>query len=67
MSEESDILKIVKEDILKVVGKENEKIPLKSIEWVFLLLYLMCFCLFSYTIVGTWGNGLWRFRDNRTH
>ncbi|MDY6894369.1 MAG: FeoA domain-containing protein [Thermotogota bacterium] len=32
MSEEPDILEIVKEDILKVVGREDEKIPLKSIE-----------------------------------
>jgi Fe2+ transport system protein FeoA len=32
MSEEPDILEIVKEDILKVVGRKNKKIPLKSIE-----------------------------------
>jgi Mn-dependent DtxR family transcriptional regulator len=29
MTKESDILKIVKEDILEVVGRENKKIPLK--------------------------------------
>jgi predicted transcriptional regulator len=29
MAKESDILKIVKEDILEVVGRKNKRIPLK--------------------------------------
>ncbi len=32
MAKESDILKIVKEDILEVLGRENKRIPLKSMK-----------------------------------
>ncbi len=32
MAKEPDILKIVKEDILEVLGRKNKRIPLKSME-----------------------------------